>query len=89
MEIAPNISMSHFFFKHEVLHIMRGTVYGSMTVQSLSRVVVDVVDSNIQRVVLATEETTVARKPRSWSQRRTKANGSHHSDNPLLKPTGI
>ena len=26
---------------------------------------------------------------RPWSQRRTKANGSHHGDNPLLRPTGI
>ena len=26
---------------------------------------------------------------RSWSQRGTKVNGSHHGDNPLLRPTGI
>ena len=25
----------------------------------------------------------------TWSQRGTKANGSHHGDNPLLRPTGI
>ena len=25
----------------------------------------------------------------TWSQRGTKVNGSHHSDNPLLRPTGI
>ena len=25
----------------------------------------------------------------TWSQRGTKVNGSHHGDNPLLKPTGI
>ena len=25
----------------------------------------------------------------SWSQRGTKVNGSHHGDNPLLRPTGI
>ena len=57
-----------------------------------------VVDSHIQRVVLATEETTatqqVSHRPikcqyRLWSQRGTKVTGSHHGDNPLLRPTGI
>ena len=61
-------------------------------------VVVVVVDSHIQRIVLATEETTatqqVSHRPikcqsRLWSQRGTKVNGSHHGDNPLLRPTGI
>ena len=61
-------------------------------------VVVVVVDSHIQRIVLATEETTVTqqvshrpikRQSRLWSQRGTKFNGSHHGDNPLLRPTGI
>ena len=60
-------------------------------------VVVDV-DSHIQRIVLATEETTVTQQvshrpikcqSRLWSQRGTKVNGSHHGDNPLLRPTGI
>ena len=60
--------------------------------------VVVVVDSRIQPIVLATEETTVTQqvshKPikcqsRLWSQRCTKVNGSHRGDNPLLKPTGI
>ena len=63
-----------------------------------SIVVVVVVDSHIQRIVLATEETTVTqqvshrpikRQSRLWSQRGTKVNGSHHGDNPLLRPTGI
>ena len=57
-----------------------------------------IVDSHIQRIVLATEETTVTqqvshrpikRQSRMWSQRGTKVNGSHHGDNPLLRPTGI
>ena len=61
-------------------------------------VVVVVVDSHIQRIVLATEETTVTqqvshrpikRQSRLWSQRGTKVNGSQHGDNPLLRPTGI
>ena len=61
-------------------------------------VVVVAVDSHIQRIVLATEETTatqqVSHRPikcqsRLWSQRGTKVNGSHHGDNPLLRPTGI
>ena len=56
------------------------------------------IDSHIQRIVLATEETTVTqqvshrpikRQSRLWSQRGTKVNGSHHGDNPLLRPTGI
>ena len=60
-------------------------------------VVVVVVDSHIQRIVLATEETTVTQQvsprpikcqSRLWSQRGTKVNGSHHGDNPLLRPTG-
>ena len=25
----------------------------------------------------------------TWSQRSTKVNGSHHGDNPLLRPTGM
>ena len=64
-----------------------------------ARYVVDVVvDSHIQRIVLATEETTVTQQvshrpikcqSRLWSQRGTKVNGSHHGDNPLLSPTGI
>ena len=57
-----------------------------------------VVDSFIQRIVLATEKTTatlqVSHRPikcqsRLWSQRGTKVNGSHHGANPLLRPTGI
>ena len=65
---------------------------------ALRRVVVVVVDSHIQRIVLATEETTVTqqvshrpikRQSCLWSQRGTKVNGSHPGDNPLLRPTGI
>ena len=60
--------------------------------------VVVVVDSHIQRIVLATEESTVTQQvshrpikcqSRLWSRRGTKVNGSHHGDNPLLRPTGI
>ena len=56
------------------------------------------VGSHIQRFVLASEETTVTQQVshrpiicqfRSWSQRGIKVNGSHHGDNPLLRPTGI
>ena len=55
-------------------------------------------DSHIQRIVLATEETTATQQvshipircqSRLWSQRGTKVNRSHHGDNPLLRPTGI
>ena len=59
-----------------------------------------VVDSYIQHIVLATEETTVTQQvshrpidmkcqSRPWLQRGVKINGSHHGDSPLLKPTGI
>ena len=57
-----------------------------------------VVDSHIQRFVLATEETTVTHQitdrpfkcqSRSWSQRGTKVDGPHHDDDPLLKPARI
>ena len=69
---------------------------GWRTIKSL--VVVVVVDSHIQRIVLATEETAatqqVSHRPikcqsRLWSQRGTKVNGLHHGDNPLLRLTGI
>ena len=71
---------------------------GSGKEGSDAAVVVVVVDSHIQRIVLATEETTVTqqvshrpikRQSRLWSQRGTKVNRSHHGDNPLLRPTGI
>ena len=61
-------------------------------------VVVDDDVSHVQRIVLVTEETTVtpqvSHRPircqsRLWSQRGTEVNGSHHGDNPLLRPTGI
>ena len=61
-------------------------------------VVVVVVDSHIQRIVLATEETTVPQQvshrpikcqSRLWSQKGTKVNGSHRGDTPVLRPTGI
>ena len=62
-------------------------------------VVVVVVDSHMQRIVVATEKTTVPQQVSHgsikcqsrclWSQRGTKVNGSHHGDNPLLRPTGI
>ena len=58
-----------------------------------------VLDSHIQRIVLATGETTVIQQvshrsikcqSRLWSQRGTKVNGSpHRGDNALLRPTGI
>ena len=57
-----------------------------------------VVDSHIRRIVLATEETMVTQQvsqrpikcqSRLRSQRGTKINGSHHVDNPVLRPTRI
>ena len=52
----------------------------------------------MHRIVLATEETMAAQQvshrptkcqSRLWSQKGTKIDGSHHDDNPLLRPTGI
>ena len=69
-----------------------------MGTEVVAVVVVVVDDPNIQCIVLATEETTVAQQVshrpiksqyRSWSQRGTKVNGSYHGDNPLLKSKGI
>ena len=66
--------------------------------ERIVREVAAVVDSHIQLIVLATEETTatqqVSHRPikcqsRLWPQRGTKFNGSHHGDDPLLRPTGI
>ena len=57
--------------------------------------VVVVVDSHIQRIVLATEETTVTQqfshRPIKcqfclWSQRGSKVNGSHRRDKPATQP---
>ena len=57
-----------------------------------------VFDSQIQRIILATEGTTMTRQvshrpikcqSRLWSQRGTKVNESHLGDNPLLRPRGI
>ena len=54
------------------------------------RVIVVVVDSHIQRILLATEKTTVTQQvshrpikcqSRLWSHRGTEVNGSHHGDN--------
>ena len=56
------------------------------------------IDSHIQHIVLATEETTVTQQvslrpikcqSRSWSHRVTTVDGSHNGESPLLKPTGI
>ena len=69
-----------------------------MIIHTCRYLLIVVVDSHIQRIVLATEETTVTQQishrpikcqSRLWSQRGTKVNGSHHGDNPLLRPTGI
>ena len=57
--------------------------------------------SHMQRMVLATEETTVTQQRVShrptkcqslfslWSRKGTKVNGPHNGDNPLLRPTAI
>ena len=80
------------------MHVRSQYVVPKRPVRRRVPVVVVVVDSHVQRIVLATEETTVTQQvshrtikcqSRLWSQRGTKVNGSHHGDNPLLRPTGI
>ena len=69
---------------------------------SVRMYVLSLVDSHVQRInitsVFATEKTVVAQQvshrpikcqSRSWPQRCTKVNGSHHGDNPLLHPARI
>ena len=91
----PNVSEGY-----EVPRRYRGDINGINIVYYyyLFNYVVVVVNSHVQRIVLAKEETTVTQQvshrpikwqSRLWSQRGTKVNGSHHGDNPLLKPTGI
>ena len=91
---------SHLFWTSSLLDVPAGVKqeegHTGFFIYLPSAVVV--VDSHIQRIVLATEETTVTQQvshrpikcqSRLWSQRGTKVNGSHHGDNPLLRPTGI
>ena len=66
---------------------------------SNAAVVVVVFGSHVQRIVLATEETTVTQQvshidlskanPGRGHKEPRKVNGSRHGDSPLLKPTGI
>ena len=74
------------------------TIHTSSSPEWTMTVVVVVVYSHIQRIVPTTVETMVTQQvshrpikcqSRLWSQRGTKVNGSHHGDNPLLRPTGI
>ena len=63
-----------------------------------SYIVLVVYDSHIQRIVPSAEETMVKQEvslrsikfqTRSWSQRGTKVNRSHHGANPLIRPREI
>ena len=87
---------SYFFTLYNCRCLVESITITTRNSDAILRVVV--VDSHIQRIVLATEETTVTQQvshrpikcqSRLWSQRGTKVNGSHHGDNPLLRPTGI
>ena len=83
---------------HEKAFTAHTTLFLAVTTHCCLKKKVVVVDSHIQLIVLATEETTVTQQvihrtikcqSRLWSQRGTKVNGSHHGDNPLLRPTVI
>ena len=93
------VTMDHLIFA-SLSHTNYWYEVGMLKVPAVEiNVSVVVVDSHIQRIVFATEETTatqqVSHRPikcqsRFWSQKKgTKVNGSHHGDNPLLRPTGI
>ena len=69
-------------------------------VKTFNSIVRCVVDSHIQRIVLAIEETTVtlqvsaidlsnANPARGHNEVRRSTDQSHHGDSPLLRPTGI
>ena len=95
------IAVTYLCYEHEIWNQDKASMpnrTGHGVKMTRGIVVVVVVDSHIQRIVLATKETTVTqqvshrpikRQSRLWSQRGTKVNGSHHGDNPLLRPTGI
>ena len=81
-------------YRSAALAEKRWQVYTNSSGSARSTVVVD---SHIQRIVLATEETTVTQQvshrpikcqSRLWSQRGTNVNGSHRGDNPILRQQG-
>ena len=91
--------------KWSVCSFVAGYIYYSIYIERETEIlfiatdkqVVVAVVSRIQRIALATKETTVSQQvshrpikcqSRSWSQRGTGVNGSHHGDNRLLRPTG-
>ena len=73
----------------------------ALAIEYVVAVVVDSVHTYIQRMVavvvfftLTDRALTIPSNTRgcqsgTWSQRGTKVDGSHHGDNPLLRPTGI
>ena len=89
-------TVQYIFPLTKILKVATEKKYLDFSMRACCRSVV--VGSHVQRIALATEETTVTQqvshKPikcqsRLWSQRGTKVNGSHHGDNPLLRPAGI
>ena len=70
----PGVESPPFFFRAELLGISRI----DRTVFTRIQGRISTPNSNIRGCQSGT-----------WSQRGTKVNGSHHGDNPLLRPTGI
>ena len=48
-----------------------------------------VLSLQLKETTVTQQVSTIKCQSRLWSQRRTKVNGSHLDDNPLLRPTGI
>ena len=91
-------TLHYYYLLRSIIYYISGPcIHKYLVLRTEATSIVVVVDSHIQRIVLATEETTVTQvshrpikcQSRLWSQRGTKVNGSHHGDNPLLRPTGI
>ena len=90
--------LSDLFPVQQTMYRIGNHVLGMVEVRSVHVENTTTTTNNIQRIVLATEETTVIQQvshrpikcqSRLWSKGGTEFNGSHHGDNPLLRPTGI
>ena len=72
----------------ESIHIMSWLFFFTLPLFSYMVVVVVVVFTLTDRASTIPSNLRGCQSG-TWSQRGTKVNGSHHGDNPLLRPTGI
>ena len=81
----------HTYVPHDVLLLLVNIEKWSFTIIIFYGIMVVVV---VVVFTLTDRASTIPSNLRgcqsgTWSQRGTKVNGSHHGDNPLLRPTGI